>query len=66
MNADVLHFLVKGVDNIQSNPKKLKKLNERINEKTQHDTLHEMLDYGLCLFPFSFSLCLISTRIFSC
>ena len=32
MNTGVLYFLVKGIENLQSNPKKLKKLNKKINE----------------------------------
>ena len=66
MNTGVLYFLVKGIEKIKSNPKNLKKLNKRINANTEYGTLFDMLDFGMCLFLFSFSLCLISTRIFSC
>ena len=66
MNTGVIYFLVKGIESIQSNPKKLKKLDERIDQKTEYDTLDLMLDYGMCLFLFSFSLCLNSNRIFFC
>ena len=58
MNTGVLYFLVKGIESVQSNPKKLKKLNKKINENTEYETLDHMLDYGMCLFLFSFSLCL--------
>ena len=64
MNTGVLYFLLKGIENLQTNPKKLRKLNERINQNTEYGTLYAMLDHGMCLFLFSFSLCLISTGIF--
>ena len=66
MNTGVLYFLLKGIESIQSNPQKLKELNERINEKTEYERLEDMLDFGMCSFLFSFSLCLFSTRIFYC
>ena len=48
-------FSLEGTDSIQSNPKKLQKLDKRIDENAENGTLNDRLEHGMCLFLFSFS-----------
>ena len=41
MITGVLCFLVRGIESTQSNPKKLKKLDRRIDENAEHGTHDE-------------------------